>query len=129
MTIYPPVFITSRLLPGVKIGDATVSIEYADWSGDNGRIRYTWWIDDAVEDNYTCDDLQCAPGSTLQEGLSALLSFLGEFAEAIIIKRINGIKCTYPDFFPADLAHWAAKNSYEFIELGLILQKEALILE
>ena len=107
MTLESPVFITSRLLPGVKIGNAIVSIDYAIGTG-NGRTRYIWYID--YEDNYTCDDLQCAPGSTLQKGLETLLSFLGAFADAIAFEKAHGVGCIGIDFFPSELADWAVEN-------------------
>ena len=126
MTLESPVFITSRLLPGVKIGDATISISYAISVGD-GRTRYTWYIDG--EDNYECDDLQCAPGSTLQDGLETLLSFLGAFADANAFRKVHGINCENIDLFPAELADWAVENVDKFTELQSELQEKESIKE
>lgn len=123
ITTCPPVYITSRLLPGVKIGDVIVSIGYADRPGNNGRIRYTWYIE-GTEGNYEGDNIQCPPKSTLQDGLRTLISFLSAFAEDM--SYLN--KETW-NLFPVDLAHWAVENADKFAELQCELREKELIKE
>ena len=109
MQLQSPVLITSRLLPGVRVGGGTISITYSDREGEGGRTRYRWFVDLDNGSEFTGDDLQSGcQGGSLQEGLVSLLSFLGAFAEA---QR-------YPDsenadLFPSGLAEWATANSDE----------------
>ena len=44
MILHPPLIITSRLMPGLKIGDSTISLGYSKRSHDN-RMVYEVWID------------------------------------------------------------------------------------
>jgi hypothetical protein len=134
MTIHPPLCITSRLLPGVRIGDAWISIEYADWPGEDGRQRYTWYIENGSQsgESYESDDLQSgAGGGTLQEGLESLLGFLGAFASAIAFREREGKEAENADLFPADLAEWAVENADEItmLECELLENPGELIVE
>lgn len=45
MEVLTPLCITSRLLPGVRIGDAEISIEYCGPPTKEGRQHYHWYID------------------------------------------------------------------------------------
>lgn len=117
MQLSQPVVITPRLLPGVRVGDAWVSIEYASRPGSEGRTRYRWYIDlDGHE--FTGDDLQSgASGGSLQSGLESLLSFMSAFGESVSYQRRTGREGDNADLFPAGLADWADINSDE---LGLL---------
>ena len=110
MTLSSPVEISPSLLPGVRIGEAWVSIDYADREGSEGRTRYQWQI--VLEGHeYAGDDLQSGcGGGGLREGLDSLLSFLGAFAESW---RYAGAEGENADLFPAELAEWAMQNSDE----------------
>ena len=55
MILKSPVMITARLLPGVKIGPATVSIEYITKRNFEGRTEYRVHIDHP-EFTYTDED-------------------------------------------------------------------------
>ena len=44
MLIKTPCQITSHLLPGIRVGDGTISIGYAPTTG-SARTRYVWHID------------------------------------------------------------------------------------
>ena len=122
MEISSPLCITSRLLPGCRIGDAELSIEYAYVTSD-GRQCYCWYIDNAdPEENWHSTDLQSGiGGGTLQEGLESLLSFLGAFAEA------NYQNCEQDsenaNLFPVGLAEWAVQNQDAISEMELELQE------
>lgn len=124
MIITPPCIITARLLPGVPIGDAAISIEYSDRPGDQGRTRYMYHID---RPNYTHsnDDLQSGSGGgTLQSGLSSLMSFLAAFAETYRYPNSENA-----DLFPAELHEWAYLNDDKFSLIQEALQTKTLIEE
>ena len=125
-----PVGIMPRLLPGVQVGGAFVSIEYADRAGERGRVRYRWYVDLSDGREFTDDDLQsgCGGGS-LQGGLESLLSFLGAFAESW---RCNGYDVNdgeNADLFPAGMAEWAQQNSDEIGMLQIELEETPDLIE
>ncbi len=136
MRIKPPLTITSRLKPGVKIGVGTISIEYACSSSGrpgkiihpNSRQVYRWFIDLPLpqarwgvrSDNngeFQGDDLVSGVGGgTLQEGLESLLGFLGAFADCDPDSGESKL-------FPAGLTDWAVANADEFAVLEFELQE------
>lgn len=125
MIIHPPLCITSRLLPGVKIGEATISIEYAQVTSD-GRQAYRWFIDNGNghRQDFRGEDLRSGVGGgSLQEGLGSLLSFLGAFAESIDHQRRTGQESENADLFPANLAEWATDNADDITMLGCELEE------
>jgi hypothetical protein len=129
MLLSDPIVITSRLLPGVKVGDATVSIDYGGTTVD-GRQQYLWYVDiDGQE--FEGDDLASGVGGgSLQEGLSSLFSFLSAFAESVDYSARTGRDSENADLFPAGLADWASENSDELSMLSIELEEtEGLIVE
>ena len=121
-----PVGIMPRLLPGVQVGGAFVSIEYADRAGERGRVRYRWYVDLSDGREFTDDDLQsgCGGGS-LQAGLESLLSFLGAFAES----WRRGPGGDNGDLFPEGLHEWATQNSDEIGMLAIELEETPDLIE
>ena len=122
MEIKQPLCITSRLLPGVRIGKATISIEYAEPT--LGRQYYRWFIDlDGQE--FTGNELASgAGGGTLQEGLESLLCFLGAFAEACSNDYPDcGLESENTNLFPRGLAFWAVENQDAISTLECKLQE------
>jgi len=108
MKIYPPLCITSRLLPGIYIGGAEISIEYAHVKND--RLHFQWYIDLGVQHFSDCNLAASFRDGRLQGGLESLLGFLATFAERIAYEERTGEKCKEPDLFPLGLAEWAAEN-------------------
>ena len=145
MLLKSPVMITARLLPGVQIGDAWVSIEYSDRAGRDGRVRYRWYVDLKDGREFSGDDLQsgCGGGS-LQAGLESLLCFLGAFAESwqhfirnggempvetsgqvkALMYQVEGMNS-----FPAGLVQWAMQNSDEIGMLQIELEETPDLIE
>lgn len=130
MEISAPCIITSRLMAGIKIGNGTISIGYADREGDDNRIRYQWYIDiDGAE--YSSDDLQsgnpvrgCNNG--IQSGLASLLSFLGAAAESYaydIRRGGDGTKGENSELFPLPVVQWAHMNSDEITMYSMELDE------
>lgn len=112
MRITAPCIITSRLLAGIRIGNATISIEYSPRHGDERRLRYRYHIDIDKGPSHTADNLQSGNGTNngLQGGLVSLLSFLGAAAESY---RYAGAEGENADLFPLPIVQWAAQNSDE----------------
>ena len=120
MRIAQPCVITSRLLPGIQIGDGSISIEYADLlhnaAIDGGRQRYRWYLDIPAGE-FSGDDLKSGVGGgSLQSGLESLLSFLSAAGESWaydIRQGGDGAGGENSDLFPPAVAEWAAQNSDE----------------
>lgn len=125
MKIYPPLCITSRLLPGAQIGGAEISIEYSHI--ENDRQHFQWYID--LNGQYFSGSSLASGIGTLQAGLEALLGFLSAFAERIAYEERTGEKCQEPDLFPLGLAEWAAENADEINLLASTLMDTQLIVE
>ena len=116
MTLKTPFLITSRLLPGVQISGAFISIEDVGCNRE-GRTCYRWHIDFPTGSTFTGNDLKSGcQGGTLQEGMASLLSFLSAAAES------------YPDgenadLFPTAVTEWAYQNSDEISLLGIEIEE------
>ena len=111
LTVRAPCIITARLLPGLRIGNGSVSIEYGGITTDNRR-QYMYHID-IPGYSYSGGDLSSGVGGgSLQSGLSSLLSFLGAFAESIAYCHGND-EGKHADLFPPKLREWAIQNSDE----------------
>lgn len=125
MRLHPPFIITSRLLPGVQISDGTISIEYSDRPGKQGRDRYKYYID-APGIEYENDDLQSGGGGgSLQRGMGDLLTFLGAAAESYSYRMRS--KRDEPgeseDLFPPEVVKWAATNDDEISMIGMEIEE------
>lgn len=128
MILKSPVFITSRLLPGVKIGDATISIEYFNRTQSDQQC-YRYYIDLNGHEEVNEDLYSGADGGTLQEGLESLLGFLGAFAEAVAYEKCTGTEAENADLFSIEMADWVIENVDEISMLECMLQEKELILE
>ncbi len=128
MELRNPFIISSRLLPAIVIGGATIQLEY-DGESSDGRTVYKWTIDLADGSEFSCNDLSsgCGGGS-LQDGFKYLLSFLGAAGESFD---------DYDDpdsnarMFPRAVSEWAAQNSDELTSASIELEEstEELICE
>lgn len=126
MKLKQPVIITPRLLAGIKIDNAFVSIDYAGQTAE-GRTRYRYHIDLEHGGEYSGTDLKSGcQGGTLQEGLESLLSFLGACAESYRYKGMNGENS---DLFPESIAQWASQNSDEIGMLQCELSETPNLIE
>ncbi len=136
-----PVIITSRLLPGVQVGKASISIEYSPRLGDSGRTRYRYYIDipgppgktphHTNDICYSADDLQSGcGGGNLQEGLESLLCFLSACGESLAYAARCGEPGENDALFPPAIGEWAEENTNELSVLECGLQEtENLITE
>ena len=124
MEIKNPCIITSRLCAGLEFDDGTISIEYSDKPGVEGRTRYKYYLD-IMGFEHEDDDLQSGcGGGTLQEGLESLLGYLAAAAESY---RYNmGKKKADRDnekSFPPEIMEWAYQHSDEISMFECELQE------
>ena len=133
MQLHFPVIITPRLLPGLQVGNAFISIHWSRRAGDDGRARSEYFIDYSGDEygagrwEYSADDLQtgCGGGS-LQGQLSTLCSFLSACAESYaydIRRGGDGSGGENSDLFPAHVREWAHQNSDEISMLAIELDE------
>lgn len=117
MKLHEPFEISSRLLPSVKLGGATIQLEYA---GTGERQRYKFTIDLPDGSEHTGDDLYSGcQGGDLQEGFESLLSFLSACGDSW---RHCGRHGENSGMFPQAVAEWAAMYTDE---LGLLADELA----
>lgn len=123
-----PLIITSRLLPGLRLGEATVSLTADHITHDETGQRLCWryWIDDPAGLSYEAADLYrpYAAGARepdtadVRDALGALLSFLTGAAEAY---RAAGYGPEPADgwLFSAEVDAWAHLYDEEITVAGL----------
>ena len=128
MILHAPIEITARLLPGIKVGDAYLSIDYDDEPGDDGRTRYRYFIDlpDGVE--HENDDLRSGcDGGNLVEGLASLLNFLSACGKSMEC-RLDEEPGEFANMFPVVVGEWCAENQNELSLLSLELEETETVL-
>lgn len=118
MKLHDPFIIAPNLEPGLKIGDAYVTLEYSNRPHPEGRQRYAWtWMHIPTGAMASGDDLASGcGGGTLIQGFDSLLSFLSAFAEARDTESENH------DLFPESMREWAEQNGDEIAMLQLELE-------
>jgi hypothetical protein len=116
MRLLPPIIITARLLPGLRLGDGFISIEYAGLSSD-GRQVYRYYIDIPAGEFQGRDLKSGVGGGTLQEGLESLLDFLDAAAESYEYRLHSGREGENEGLFERAVAEWAYRNSSEIEDL------------
>jgi hypothetical protein len=112
MQLKKPFIITPRLLPGLQIGGAFISIEYD--GAASGRALYRYHIDLPDGTEHSAADLRSGVGGgSLQSGVESLLSFLGAAAESYDYRLRTNRKGENEDLFPPAITEWAALYSDE----------------
>lgn len=127
MQIKSPCIITPRLLPGIKIGDSFLSIEYEIRPKDNQeRDTYRIYLD-TPEFKYTDADCQSScGGGTLQEGLRAVCSFMSACGESFFH---NGKDGENSDLYPEHVAEWCAANQEDLTMASVYLEENPGLIE
>lgn len=112
MNIKAPFIIGPDLRPALRIGDAYVSMEYAERRQSNGRTRYRYRIyGEPFRKEHVGENLQSGcQGGTLVEGFGSLLAFLDACAEG----GENAI------LFPKSIGQWADDHQSE---LGMLREE------
>jgi len=110
LTLHSPFIITPRLMAGLAIGGAFISMEIGPRNGE-GRTEYGCFIDLPDGSEHEIKDLQSGcQGGELQEGFVSLLSFLAAAGDSY---RYAGMKGEHSDLFPEPVTEWAYQNSDE----------------
>lgn len=129
MKLHSPFAISARLMPAVQVGGAWISLEVSGRTDREGRDIYRAYIDlpDGTEHEVTDLKSGCGGGS-VQQGMAALLSFLGAAAESRQYRESTGRAGENEDLFPVPVVEWASENSDELSMLAIELDEgEALI--
>lgn len=124
MKLHSPFIITPRLMAGVQIGGAFISMG-AGPRNTEGRTVYGSFIDIPEHPEYEVKD-HCSGcgGGDIQQGMESLLSFLGAAAEGYGYEMRNpGRKSENADLFPAHVTEWAYQHSDEITCLEMELQE------
>jgi len=125
MLIQSPLCITSRLMAGFRFDDgSSISIEYDDVPGDEGRTRYHYCIDLPDGRSHESAKLQSGVGKyNLQYGLASLVDYLRSTAWDFE----DGDK---DEEWEADwIQEWASDHINELDVLALDLSENELIQE
>ncbi len=132
MKLHSPFIITARLLPGLKVGDGFISLEYCGETNDH-RQRYRYHFD-IPAGSFSNNDLKSgAGGGDLQSGFKSLLSFLSAAIESYRYRKLTWTDD--PDdnmtLFPREVVEWAYQHSDEIqmLEFDIEESTEQLIEE
>src|SRR3990167_5816571 len=123
MILHPPLIITARLMPGLLIAGAFISLDCGRVSRD-GRTIYQVWIDLPDGSEHEITDLRsgCGCGS-VQDGLENLLGFLGAAAESRQYWERTGMQGENEELFPPAVVDWAVENADEISLLQCDLEE------
>ncbi len=126
MKLHPPFEISSRLLPSIKVGDGTISLECVGVK--HNRLAWRWFADIPAGE-FSASDLYGGAWDTdnaegTQRTFVALLSFLSACAEGIRYGSGENYM-----LFPAAVGAWAAENSDEIGSLKCQLDETPSLLE
>lgn len=129
MKLNSPFIITPRLMAGLQIGKAFISMGPGHRNSE-GRTVYKCFIDlpDGTEHEIT--DLRSGcQGGNLQEGFASLLSFLGAAAESYRYRQCDWVNIGEDDnasLFPRPVVEWAYQNSDEISMLECEIEESEL---
>lgn len=132
MILHPPLIITARLMPGVRVAGAFISLGLGPQK--DGRTVYSCFIDLPDGSEHEITDLQSGRGGgDIQDGIASLLSFLGAAAESRQYRERNGGTEIDPDsneglFTPA-VVDWASANSDDISMLCCELEEAPGLVE
>lgn len=122
-TLKDPWIISSRLMPAVQVGGATLSLGDGPRNRE-GRTQYECWIDLPDGSEHEVTDLRSGcQGGSVREGMTALLWFLGAAAESRQYRERTGRQGESEDLFPPAVVEWAAQYSDEISMLQLEIEE------
>lgn len=129
LTLDAPMIVTSRLLPGVRVADVTISMQAKDVRRDETGERLFWRyvLDGPVGPLYEAEDVSCPwsgvePDAAMyREMLRTVLSFLSAEADAYR-STMGGRPPVDGWLFNADIAEWAYLNDDEIANVQFALE-------
>jgi hypothetical protein len=133
MTLHSPFIITPRLMAGLQIGGAFISMGAGPRNAE-GRTQYGCYIDLPDGSEHKVTDLRSGcGGGDLADGFASLLSFLGAAAESYRYRQCDWNNIDEDDnasLFPHAVVEWAYQNSDELSVLQVeIEESEAKLIE
>lgn len=129
MKLSAPFLISARLLPAVRVGNATISLSHIKRE-NSGRDCYSYHID-TPEFEHEGDDLRTGcQGGGYQDAMKSLLSFLSAAAESYRYHMFHRkSEDDDPDSFPPEVMEWCYQNSDELQMLALELEEAGELIE
>ena len=125
MELREPMLIASRLLPGVRIAGAFVSIEY-DQETSEGRTQYRYFVDLPDGREFEGNDLRSGcQGGDLREGMLSLLTFLGAAVESYDYGQRAGRVGENTELFPLPVVEYMSEHNMELECCQLELEETA----
>ena len=115
-TLYPPVFISSRLAAAVTVAVATVSVEPTGRADRHGKPEWRWYLDTPDGAEHSGDELYGWGGSAAM--LETLLSFMAACGESVNYRERTGRGGDNAELFPPAVAEWCAANEGELSAVG-----------
>ena len=112
MKLHSPFIITPRLLPGLKIGENFVSLEYAGETHD-GRTKFRAYFDIGGKEFQDEQLKSGCQGGNLRYAFGNLLAFLGSAAESYAYSLRTGRPGENADLFAPEIVEWAYQNLSE----------------
>jgi len=114
MKLHEPFIITPRLLPGLKIGDAVLSLDTDMSISEDNRDVATFYLD-AKDFSYSDSNLQsgvCGFAS-LVEVFETMISFMEAAGEAVRFNMSSAHESDNSDLFPPNVMDWCYENADE----------------
>ena len=123
MRLRDPFLITARLMPGVLVGGAFISLGIGP-RNQEGRVVYECYIDlpDGFEHEVT-DFHSGVGGGSVQSGMENLLGFLEAAAESYGYRMRTGNGGENEHLFPLAVVQWAHENADEISVLRCIIEE------
>lgn len=115
-TLYPPVFISSRLAAAVTVAGATVSVEPTGRADRHGKPEWRWYVDTPDGAEHSGAELYGWGGSAAM--LETLLAFMAACGESVNYRDRTGRGGDNAELFPPAVAEWCAANESELSAVG-----------
>lgn len=135
MVLHPPFIISARLLPALKIGNATLSLKQVTWTmhpNTERRQQATFILDLPDGTEYIDSELKSGVGgfARLQDAFASFLCFLDAAAESYIYSdnAYSTDSDTNMSLFPEHVVTWAADNADEIACLRIDIEETDEIL-
>lgn len=127
MILHEPFRISSRLMPSLEIGKATISLQ-AGQRNREGRTCFECWLDLPDGSEHQIENLRSGcQGGGVQKGFESLLSFLGAAAEAYRYRMGTGgvreSESGNESLFSPPVVEWAYMHSDELAMLQIELEE------
>jgi len=120
--LHAPFSISSRLAAALRIGEATISIDYGNCTSD-GRMAWDIWID-LPSGEFHIDDMRSGVGrADLQDAFVNLLGFLTAAAESYDYRQRTGRTGENEDLFVPEIVEWASANANELSILACEIEE------